>query len=34
MLFNTPTGQFRVVTKEENPLCVPPDWHFIEEARK
>ena len=34
MLFNTPTGKFRVVKKEENPLWVPPDWHFIEEARK
>jgi lipoprotein-anchoring transpeptidase ErfK/SrfK len=34
MVFNTPTGKFRVVKKEENPLWVPPDWHFIEEARK
>lgn len=34
MTFNTPTGKFRVVRKEENPLWVPPDWHFIEEARK
>ena len=33
-VFNTPTGKFRVVKKEENPLWVPPDWHFIEEARK
>jgi lipoprotein-anchoring transpeptidase ErfK/SrfK len=34
MTFNTPTGKFRVVRKEQNPLWVPPDWHFIEEARK
>jgi lipoprotein-anchoring transpeptidase ErfK/SrfK len=34
MLFTTPTGKFRVVKKEENPKWVPPDWHFIEEARK
>jgi L,D-transpeptidase catalytic domain len=33
-VFNTPTGKFRVVKKEENPLWVPPDWHFIEEARQ
>jgi lipoprotein-anchoring transpeptidase ErfK/SrfK len=34
LLFETPTGKFRIVSKEENPLWVPPDWHFIEEARK
>jgi hypothetical protein len=34
MVFNTPTGRFRIVRKEENPLWSPPDWHFIEEARK
>ena len=34
LVFNTPTGKFRIVRKEENPLWVPPDWHFIEEARK
>jgi lipoprotein-anchoring transpeptidase ErfK/SrfK len=34
LVFNTPTGKFRIVKKEENPLWVPPDWHFIEEARK
>lgn len=32
--FNTPTGKFRIISKEENPVWVPPDWHFIEEARK
>ena len=34
MVFDTPTGKFRIVSKEENPLWVPPDWHFVEEARK
>ena len=34
MVFNTPTGRFRIVRKEENPLWSPPDWHFLEEARK
>jgi lipoprotein-anchoring transpeptidase ErfK/SrfK len=34
MLFETPTGKFRIIRKEENPMWVPPDWHFIEEARK
>ncbi|HSP93780.1 MAG TPA: L,D-transpeptidase family protein [Thermoanaerobaculia bacterium] len=34
MVFDTPTGSFRIQSKEENPVWVPPDWHFIEEARK
>jgi lipoprotein-anchoring transpeptidase ErfK/SrfK len=34
MIFNTPTGAFRIQSKEENPVWVPPDWHFVEEARK
>jgi lipoprotein-anchoring transpeptidase ErfK/SrfK len=34
MVFDTPTGSFRVQSKEENPVWVPPDWHFVEEARK
>jgi len=34
MVFETPTGKFRVVSKEENPVWVPPDWHYVEEARK
>ena len=33
MVFRTPIGRFRVVSKEENPLWVPPDWHYVEEAR-
>jgi hypothetical protein len=34
MVFSTPIGKFRIVSKEENPLWVPPDWHYVEEARK
>lgn len=32
-VFRTPIGRFRIQSKEENPLWVPPDWHYIEEAR-
>src|SRR5713226_3722323 len=34
LIFDTPIGKLRVVGKEENPQWVPPDWHYIEEARK
>jgi hypothetical protein len=34
MVFQTPIGKFKVISKEENPVWVPPDWHYIEEARK
>jgi len=34
LVFDTPTGRFKIVSKEENPVWVPPDWHFVEEARK
>ena len=34
MIFDTPTGRFRIQSKEENPVWVPPDWHYVEEARK
>ena len=34
LVFETPTGRFKIVSKEENPVWVPPDWHFTEEARK
>src|SRR5438105_8790367 len=34
MVFDTPAGKFRIISKEENPVWVPPDWHYIEEARK
>jgi lipoprotein-anchoring transpeptidase ErfK/SrfK len=33
-VFSTPTGKFKIVSKEENPVWVPPDWHYVEEARK
>jgi lipoprotein-anchoring transpeptidase ErfK/SrfK len=33
-VFDTPIGKLRVVAKEENPEWVPPDWHYIEQARK
>jgi lipoprotein-anchoring transpeptidase ErfK/SrfK len=34
MIFETPTGRFKILSKEENPVWVPPDWHYVEEARK
>jgi len=34
MVFRTPIGRFRVQSKEENPMWVPPDWHFVEQARE
>src|SRR5262249_501512 len=34
LIFDTPTGRFRILSKEENPVWVPPDWHYVEEARK
>jgi lipoprotein-anchoring transpeptidase ErfK/SrfK len=33
-IFRTPIGKFRVRSKEENPVWVPPDWHYVEVARK
>jgi len=33
-VFDTPIGKFHVKAKEENPEWVPPDWHYVEEARK
>jgi lipoprotein-anchoring transpeptidase ErfK/SrfK len=33
-VFETPIGKLRVVAKEENPEWVPPDWHYIEQARE
>ncbi len=33
-VFDTPIGKFHVKTKDENPEWVPPDWHYVEEARK
>lgn len=34
MVFRTPIGRFRVLSKETDPKWVPPDWHYIEEANK
>jgi lipoprotein-anchoring transpeptidase ErfK/SrfK len=34
MQFRTPTGRFRVLSKETDPTWVPPDWHYFEEAQK
>lgn len=33
-VFRTPIGRFHVISKEENPKWVPPDWHYIELAHK
>jgi len=33
-VFSTPIGKFRIVSKEKDPVWVPPDWHYVEEARK
>lgn len=33
-VFRTPIGRFRIISKEEAPKWVPPDWHFVEEAQK
>lgn len=32
--FETPRGRLTVQAKETDPAWVPPDWHFIEQARK
>lgn len=32
--FETPRGRLKVQAKELDPAWVPPDWHFIEQARK
>jgi lipoprotein-anchoring transpeptidase ErfK/SrfK len=34
LVFRTPTGKFKVRSKEENPVWVPPDWHYVEAARQ
>jgi len=33
-VFETPRGDFLIQSKEENPAWIPPDWYFVEEARK
>lgn len=32
--FETPRGRLTVVSKETDPLWVPPDWHFVEQAQR
>jgi L,D-transpeptidase catalytic domain len=32
--FETPRGRLSVVSKEEDPVWAPPDWHYVEQARK
>jgi lipoprotein-anchoring transpeptidase ErfK/SrfK len=34
IVFDTPIGKLRIISKDENPQWVPPDWHYVEEARK
>jgi lipoprotein-anchoring transpeptidase ErfK/SrfK len=34
LVFRTPVGKFKVRSKEENPVWVPPDWHYVELAKK
>ena len=32
--FETPRGRLVIQSKEADPAWVPPDWHFVEQARK
>jgi lipoprotein-anchoring transpeptidase ErfK/SrfK len=32
--FETPRGRLSVVSKERDPVWAPPDWHYVEQARK
>jgi hypothetical protein len=32
--FETPRGRLVIESKEEDPAWIPPDWHFVEMARK
>jgi hypothetical protein len=32
--FRTPRGVLTVLAKEENPVWIPPDWHYVEAARR
>jgi L,D-transpeptidase catalytic domain len=34
IIFDTPIGKLHIISKDENPQWVPPDWHYVEEARK
>jgi hypothetical protein len=32
--FETPRGRLSVESKETDPIWVPPDWHYVEEAQR
>jgi hypothetical protein len=32
--FETPRGRLAVVSKETDPIWVPPEWHYVEEAQR
>jgi hypothetical protein len=32
--FETPRGRLTVESKEKDPVWVPPDWHYVEQAQK
>jgi len=32
--FTTPRGVHTVIAKEQDPIWVPPDWHYVEVARR
>jgi L,D-transpeptidase-like protein len=32
--FETPRGRLSVISKEEDPVWAPPDWHYVEQARR
>ena len=32
--FHTPSGIHRVLAKEQDPIWIPPDWHYVEVARR
>lgn len=32
--FETPRGRLAIMSKEEKPLWVPPDWYYVEQSRK
>ncbi len=34
IVFDTPIGKLHIISKDENPQWVPPDWHYVEEARR
>jgi hypothetical protein len=32
--FETPRGRLSILAKEKDPVWAPPDWHYVEQARK